>query len=388
LKLTQEKQAEWQMPLPGFSIMDRYLLTELLLPFLFGVAAFTSIGMAIGSLFELVRQITNNGLSVNVALHVFLLRLPGIIVYTFPMSTLLATLIAFGRLSGDSEVVAMQATGVSLYRIVLPTLLLSFVITGITFVFNEVVVPTANQEASHALFQALDSDKPEVTKDNIIYPENGVIVHKDGTKDFGLTRLFYARQFSDGQMIDLTILDYSQDEITQVITAETANWNGKERMWTFRNGTTYVIAPNGSYRNILHFSEQQIKIDDRPLQFAQGSRQPEEMTTKELRSYIALVDKSGQNINGLLVSLFQKYAIPTVCFAFALVGAPLGLRRQRTSNALGLGLSILIIFSYYVFLFVAQALGQTGALPPWLGAWLPDLVTIGVGAFLLWRVAR
>lgn len=388
MKLTQQSWTEWHFSLPRLSILDRYLLTEMLLPFLFGVAAFTSIGMAIGSLFELVSRITENGLPLGTALQVFFLRLPGIIVYTFPMSTLLASLLAFGRLSGDSETTSMQACGLSIYRIVTPALILSVFISFVTFLFNEVVAPSANQQANATLATALDSDKPKFSRDNVLYPEYGIVKHRNGTSDYGLTRLFYARRFSDGVMTGLTILDYSQDGLNQVITADSANWNPRERLWTFRNGTTYVIAPDGSYRNIVTFQEQRVHIDERPLQFAQSGRRPEEMTTTELRKYIKLAEQSGQKFNGLLVSLYQKYAIPTVCFAFALVGAPLGIRRQRTSNALGLGLSILIIFAYYVFLFVAQALGQTGTLPPWMGAWLPDIVTIGVGGYLLWRAAR
>lgn len=388
LKIVRVPRAEWRLPIPGLTILDRYLVTELLLPFLFGVAAFTSISMAIGSLFELVHLITENGLPLMTALQVFCLRLPGVVVYTFPMSMLLASLLAFGRLSGDSEVISMQASGVSIYRIVAPTLGLSLLVTALTFAFNEVIVPSANQEASFTLTRSLDRDKPLITKDNILYPEYGWVEHKDGTRDFGLTRLFYARRFQDGVMTGLTILDYSQDGLQQVVTADNATWDPTRKLWVFRNGTTYLVAANGTYRNILRFDEQQVHIDDRPLKLAQMSRRPEEMTTSELREYIDLAQKSGQDFKGLLVSLYQKYAIPTVCFTFALVGAPLGLRRQRTSNALGLGLSIIIIFSYYVFLFVSQALGQTGTLPAWLGAWLPNIVTVAVGSYLLWRVAR
>jgi len=388
LKIVRVPRAEWRLAIPGLTILDRYLVTELLLPFLFGVAAFTSISMAIGSLFELVHLITENGLPLMTALQVFCLRLPGVVVYTFPMSMLLASLLAFGRLSGDSEVISMQSCGVSIYRIVAPTLGLSLLVTALTFAFNEVIVPSANQEASFTLTRSLDRDKPLITKDNILYPEYGWVEHKDGTRDFGLTRLFYARRFQDGVMTGLTILDYSQDGLQQVVTADNATWDPTRKLWVFRNGTTCLVAANGTYRNILRFDEQQVHIDDRPLKLAQMSRRPEEMTTSELREYIDLAQKSGQDFKGLLVSLYQKYAIPTVCFTFALVGAPLGLRRQRTSNALGLGLSIIIIFSYYVFLFVSQALGQTGTLPAWLGAWLPNIVTVAVGSYLLWRVAR
>lgn len=373
---------------PGLGVMDRYLAVEMLMPFLFGVAAFTSIGMAIGSLFELVRLITDSGLSITTALQVFLLRLPSIVVYTFPMSTLLAALLAYGRLSGDSEITALQACGVSIYRTVVPALVVSLAAALTTFWFNESVVPTANQEANATLYQSLDREKPDFKKDNILYPEYGFIERGDGKKDFALVRLFYARQFVDGEMNGLTILDFSQTGLNQIVTARSASWDSALGLWTFRDGTTYLVAPDGSYRNILRFEKQRVRISKRPLQFAQEVRRPEEMTTGELSRYITLVEQSGQDIRGLLVSLNQKYAVPVACCAFALIGAPLGLRRQRTSNSLALGLSILIIFGYYVFFFVTQAMGQTGALTPWLAAWLPVLATTAVGGILLWRAGR
>ncbi len=378
----------FRFSLPGTTIMDRYLASEFVFPFIFGVAAFASIGMAIGSLFELVRLITDSSLPLTTALQVFFLRLPGIIVYTFPMSSLFATLLAYGRLSSDSEVIAMQACGVSVLRIVAPALILSVVVTGVTFLFNEVVVPNANHEANLTLARSLDREKVKFTKDNILYPEYGPIERADGTRYIGLSRLFYARRFQDGRMQGLTVLDYSRESLNQIVTANSAAWDSDRGAWIFRDGTSYFVGLDGTYRKVLQFREQQIQLSDTPLQIAQESRRPEEMTTAQLTGFIQLAKNAGQEIRGLMVSLYQKYAIPSVCFAFALIGAPLGLRRQRTSNALGLGLSVLIIFSYYIFLFVAQALGQTGALTPWLGAWLPNIVTMAIGVFLLWRASR
>ena len=133
--------------LPKLSIMDRYLVVQMLTPFVFGVGAFSSVILAIGSLFELIRLITDSGLSVLTAFQIFAYQIPGFMVYSFPMSVLLATLLSYSRMSGDGETTALRSCGVSAYRLVLPALVLSLFVTGMTYVFNEAIVPAANWQS-------------------------------------------------------------------------------------------------------------------------------------------------------------------------------------------------------------------------------------------------
>ncbi|MFM2304620.1 MAG: hypothetical protein RLZZ135_2032, partial [Cyanobacteriota bacterium] len=116
--------------------MDRYILTQLLMPFLFGVAAFSSIVLAIGGLFDLVRQVAESGLPITTAIEVMVLKMPQFIVYSFPMSILLSGMMTYGRFSADSEMIAFRSCGISVYRLVLPALIMSIVVTGITMFFS------------------------------------------------------------------------------------------------------------------------------------------------------------------------------------------------------------------------------------------------------------
>jgi lipopolysaccharide export system permease protein len=137
--------------IPGLSVMDRYIASELIPPFLFGVGAFSSVGVAVGTLFDLVRKVTDAGLPFNIAIQVLLLKMPEFVSYALPMSTLLAALMTYSRLSSDSELIALRSCGVSIYRMVVPAVVLSLVVTGITFIFNELVVPAANYQAASTL---------------------------------------------------------------------------------------------------------------------------------------------------------------------------------------------------------------------------------------------
>jgi lipopolysaccharide export system permease protein len=147
------------------------------------------------------------------------------------------------------------------------------------------------------------------------------------------------------------------------------------------------VSPDGNYSNIATFTKQELFLSRAPLDLAQEVRSPEEMNIRELNRYIQVVGSSGdvQQVRKLQVSLNLKYSIPFICLSFALIGAPLGLRPHRTSSSIGLGLSVLIIFAFYVFSFVTQALGQTGALGPPVAAWLPNAVCLIVGLGLLVR---
>lgn len=372
---------------PQISIMDRYLSAEMVAPFLFGVGAFSSIALVIGSLFELVRLITDSGLGIFTAVQIFALQLPQFMMYSFPMSVLLGTLISYSRLSSDGEITALRSSGVSAYRLVVPALVLSFLISGMTFLFSEILVPSANWQAKTILRSALKQDNLQFKSKDIFYQQYGEVIQLDGSKDQGLIRSFYARRFDGKRMEGLTILDFSQGTLQQVLSAESAVWVPDLNVWNLENGTTYLIGNDGSYRSILRFDRQELRLPRAPLDLANEQRNSAEMNINELSRHIELVKASGnfKEAKKLEVSLQQKYALPFICVVFALVGSPLGMRPQRTSAARGFGLSILIIFGYYLLLFICGALGQVEILSAIAAAWLPNLLGLGAGVFLLSR---
>jgi lipopolysaccharide export system permease protein len=377
--------------IPGLSVMDRYIASELTAPFLFGVGAFSSVGVAIGTLFDLVRKVTEAGLPLSLAVHVMLLQMPQFISYAFPMSTLLAALIAYSRLSSDSELVALRSCGISIYRLVMPAIVLSLVVTAMTFVFNELVVPAANYQASQTLEQALNEGTPSFEENNIFYPEYGEVTQPNGEKIRTLKRLFYADQFDGEKMKGLTILDWSRTGLNQIVTSESAVWNPEQSTWDFFNGTIYLVSPDASYRNILRFESQQLKLPRAPLDLAsKAQRDFGEMNIAQSLEYMKIVQIGGdmKRLLKVKVRLNQRISFPFVCLVFGLVGAALGTRPQRTGKATSFGISVVVIFSYYLLGFITGALGQLGILSPFIAAWLPNFFGLGAGSLLLVKAAR
>ncbi|PSO51124.1 MAG: permease [Cyanobacteria bacterium SW_9_44_58] len=371
-------------------VLDRYLIQQLILPFLFGIGAFSSIGLSVGAVFELVREVAESGLPVTIALKVFFLRMPEFIVLAFPMSTLLATLMTYSRLSSDSEIIALRSVGVSVYRLMIPALVMSFLVTGMTFALNELLVPAANYEASTTLKRALEGEKPPFRQKNILYTDYDDVKQPNGEKREVLVRLFYAEQFNGEEMRGLTVIDRTRANISQIISAESATWNPQLNKWDFYNGISYIIAPDASYNNVVRFEHKVLNLPKAPLKLTQRSRDYGEMNIAQSLEYLERIQKTSDDdkLRELKVRIQQKVSFPFVCLMFGIVGATLGTKPQQTGQATSFGISILIIFGYYLLAFITGAMGQVGIFSPFMAAWIPNFLGFGIGGWLLFRSAN
>jgi lipopolysaccharide export system permease protein len=377
--------------LPRLPIMDRYIARELTFPFLFGVGAFSSIGVSIGALFELIRKVTEFGLPAALAFEIFLLSMPEFVVLAFPMSTLLATMMTFSRFSSDSELIALRGCGVSVKRIIVPAVVLSLLITGLSFGVNEVVAPASTQRAKLLLARALDEEKPPFREGNITFQQ--LQSTEDGTSE-ELVRFFHARNFDGTTMSGITVVDFSQqddeDGLKQIVSAETATWNVKRNLWEFTNGTIYAVSPNGSFRQIVRFDKQDLQLPRTPLDLANRTKKDEEMNIAEAKEYLKILRQTGDEkaVRKMEVSIQNKYSVPFACVVFGLVGSAVGIRPQRTGKATSFGISIVIIFGYYVLSFIMSALGESGLVSPFVAGWLPLSLGLGSGMVLLAKISR
>jgi lipopolysaccharide export system permease protein len=375
---------------PTVSVMDRYIFIQLLLPFLFGVGAFSSLATSIGSVFELIRKVTQFGLPLLTAVKVLLLTMPEFLGYSFPMSMLLATMMTFGRLSGDSEIIAMRSAGVSIYRLIVPAIVLSFMVTGLTFLLQESLVPAAKVEATRTLEQALKQDKPAFKTENIIYPDYAPEVGQDGKKTQTLKRLIYARKFDGKEMTDVTVVERSLNEITLIVNAKSGQLDFGQKSLTLVNGMTYAIDPRSSNTTKVGFGSTNINLGENPLDIVALDRDPEEMNIAAKLQYLDVLRSKAdwKALNTFQIKIQQKLAFPFVCLIFALIGSAVGIRPQRGGKATSFGVSLLLIFAYYLIMMVTGGMGEAGYLSPFLAGWLPNILGISAGIYLLTKTAR
>ncbi len=369
----------------SLSVLNLYIIKELILPFLFGMGIFTALGLSIGAVFELIRQVTDSGLFWGVALEVLVLKMPEFIVLAFPMSILLATLMSYSRLSSDSELIALRSIGVSVYALIKPAIAFSLCVVAITFMFNNFIAPASSYQASVTLNEALGETKPNFKTENILFPEYEDIQLENGDTRKVLSRLFYAEEFDGQQMKNITVLDRTSRPLSQIVTAESAQWNVLENIWDFNNGTIYLVGENGSYNNVIRFQHQKLELPRSALDITKKSKETNEMNIFEAREYLKIIKDSAdeKEIRLLQVSIQSKIAVPFACLVFALFGAALGVKPQNSGKATSFGICIGLIFIYYFLSFICQSLGTSGAVSPLLAAWLPNLLCLGAAGGLL-----
>ena len=360
----------------------------MILPFLFGVVAFTGVGTTIDSLFRIMSYISE-GLPLLMGLQLYLLAAPKIIVLSFPMSVLLSTLQTFNRMSADSELVALRSCGVSPLRTIVPAFIFSLMVTGLTFAFNEAIVPYTSTGYNQAIGQVF-GEHSNIRNHNILYQELGSEsdTNKAAGDDNKLNRLFFARRFDGETMSGITLLDFTGEE-REIILAQKGIWLSEGKMWEFTNGATYILNDDGSYQTVLPFQQKLVDLPRSPID-ASFNQSPSSMNISRLKDYIRLQEQAGQQneVRRLNMELHLKYAIPFACVTFALLGAPLGMNTRRTNSALGFSLSILLIFVYYALQSIGQGLGQSGTLSPAIAAWLPNIIGWGTAGGLLWKANR
>ncbi len=359
-------------------ILDRYILKETIGTFLFGICAFTAVFVGSGTLFRIAQYITEYGASISAVIRLFFFSMPSIVVWTFPMSMLLATLLVFGRLSGSSEITAMKSCGIGFQRIALPVIALSFLVSLFAIAFSEYVVPWANDAYNRTVRYEIEGNTAPQSQEHIIVKE---------IQDGEIQRLVYARRYDadSGRMQGVSMQDFIGGKLCRVENAEYAEW--KADQWTMHNGILYDIS-EGETERTIRFDTQKLPIQKTPKQILQEQKNPEELTMKELRAQIQIMRSQYIDTKKMEMELYQRITIPTASLVFAMIGVPLGMQPNRSSSSFGFGLSIVIIFIYYAVMTLANAIGQGGLLQPAYAVWIPNIIGMIVGGFLLNKAAK
>lgn len=359
-------------------------------PMLFAISAFTVISLSVGVMFDLIRKIVEFGLPLFLALKVLFFSLPGFLVLSFPMAVLLSTLLAYGKLSANSELLALKSLGIKTSRIIAPAIALSIFMTGLTFYFNDNLVPRSNKIAEQTLRAGIGSSfSGEQGKDNIMFSRYGSRIDystKKATKtNTYLTHIFYASLYKNNTMIGVTLLDFSRQDFQQILKANSARFDKNKSSWIFSNGSIVSIDKSGQTTNI-QFKEYTYPFVEGPLELAKIPRDANKMTLKEALKAEEIYKKTGnlKEVRRIKVRIQEKFTLPCACLVFGLIGSSLGSKSNlRSSKSQGFGLSVILILIYYVMSFVFSSFGVKGLFHPIIAAWLPVLISLGGGMYLL-----
>ena len=342
-------------------------------------------------MFDLVRKIVELDLPLNTALNILVLRLPSFIVLSFPMATLLASLLTYSKLSSNSELKALRAIGISIYRIILPSLLLALVMTGLTFIFNNNIVPYSNSRAEFVLRSSLGKSISIEEGEDIIYSRKGNITDFDNNKvSHSLTHIFYAKDYTNGFMNQVKVLDLSKYGYTQILTAEKAFWDPSIKKWDLLNGKLVVFSEKGD-STITKFNSYLYPFNTGPIKIASIPKDANDMTLAEAKKALQIYKDTSniKEVRRLQVRIQEKFTLPMSCLVFSLIGSSLAsIPNSRSNRSQGFGISIILILFYYILSFTFSSLGVKGSISYISAAWSPVFISTIIGIMLMRRANK
>ena len=377
-------------PWESIPLMDRWLVAQILPPMLFAISAFTVISLSVGVMFDLIRKIVEFGLPLFLAIKVLFYSLPSFLVLSFPMAVLLSTLLAYGKLSANSELLALKSLGIKTSRIIAPAIAVSIFMTGLTFYFNDNLVPASNKLAESTLRSGIGSSfSNETGKDNIMFSRYGSRIdsstNKPTTINTYLTHIFYASFFENNIMQGVTVLDFSRQDIQQILKAKSARFDKNNSSWIFSEGTIVSVDQGGQTTNI-QFETYRYPFVEGPLDLAKIPKDASEMSLSQALEAERIYKETGnlKEIRRIQVRIQEKFTLPCACLVFGLIGSSLGSKSNlRSSKSQGFGLSVILILIYYVMSFVFSSFGVKGLFTPLIATWLPVLISMGGGIYFL-----
>ena len=392
--------------LPG-RLLDAYLFGHVAEATLRGLAMFVML-LLFFAVITATRKMLDNSLSGVGAALLILYQLPRIFLFTLPMSTLYGTLHAFSELSSSREIIGMWGGGMSFKRMMLPALLWACILATIAFVVQESVVPGA-EGAKDKILAAQMAQSALVMKD----------ISKSSKRPDGSEILLRADEFDARSKTLLNpriITSSAQGDFLSGARADKASWDEAQQAWVFEDVHTRSFneedRAGSSGASVMGGQSFSVAIEGPgPSALLKPALSHEENLRKHNFEFVSLQDlQAWKRLNELeaqkpglserqrrearveassaTYGIHDKIATPLICVALVLVGAPMGLRPQRSAGGFSLGLSLVILLLYYVVWTWANQVGRGGLVNPFLMAYLPLAITSVAGAIMLWKKAR
>ncbi len=362
-------------------ILDEYVVREFLIMFFLVLCGFVML-MLVFTFFELISDILRNRIPLSIVGQYLINLTPSMLYQIAPLAVLIAVLVTFGVLNRNSEIIAMKATGISIYRLVVPVVGIAAVLAVSLFLFDDSYLPQANRR-QEALRNIIKGRPPQTE----LHPEHRWIFGQPNTGEPG--RIFYYQFFDPVQheFANLSVFEFdpSTFAITRRIFASRVYWDPDRGTWSFQNGWQRDLEGDHtkSYREFTQTTFAEFHED--PGYFTKKEEQSQEMNFGELHRYISAMRQSGFDTMRLRVALWHKLADPLVAIVMAVLAIPFALSMGKRGSLTGIAVAIGVALTYFVADSFFRALGNVNYLPAALAAWSP-LVLFGlVGGYLLLR---
>jgi lipopolysaccharide export system permease protein len=354
--------------LPIGSILDRYLAAGFLRIFYLSLAVVISLYVTV-DFFDRIGTLLDAGAPIFTIARYFFYKAPLLISRVIGFATLFSTLFCLGMLARTHEITAIRSSGITIQRIALPLLLLSMVICGFTFVWNETLVPVFAHNAQNIYKTEIKNKKQQSllgTHDIWIRGEGSFI-----NVDYFDTRT--------SVLENVTVFVLNRDfTLRALVEIPRAHWTRDG--WRTGEATEWNILADG--KMVRRETKALLPLTETPEDLKLLARDAEEFTFFDLQKQIADMKSKGIDTTSYEVDLQTKLALPFVSPLMVLLAIPFALKRQMSGSiSLSFGIAMVIGFGYWVLTAFCVSLGHGGALPSWISAWIPNAIFAMIGFF-------
>ena len=364
------------------SIVNRYIFTEMIPPFILNIGFFTFVFL-MAKILDITKMIVNYKISISSVFLLLLYSIPHFLEFVIPMSIMMSILLTFLRLSADNEIVALKAGGFSIYRLLPPVMLFSllgFLLTGFMSIYG---VPWGRLSFKDLTLEVVSSNAKIGLKERTF---------NDSFKDV----MLYMNKIDlkSKILINVFIEDKRNKNIVSTVVAPRGNIFNQADSPSFHlrlyDGSINQVDIKNQATHSIKFDTYDINLDlEKTISAAKGrSKDEKEMNLVELRQHIQTFSKKDVRYFTALTEFHKKFSIAFACFALGILAVPLGIQSQSAKRSFGLGLGLFFFLLYYLMLSAGWVFGEAGVYPPVIGMWLPNVVMGGLGLFLLDRTAK
>jgi len=364
------------------SIINRYLLKEMMLPFVINLVFFTFVFL-MTKILDITNLIVNYKMSLVSVLLLLFYSLPFFLSFVIPMSVMMAVLLTFIRLSNDKEIVALKAGGVSVYGLI-PAVLVFCAMGMVLSCFITIYgIPWGTVSMKELTYQIAASHVDAGLKERTF---------NDSFKDV----MLYINKIDLKNKIlrDVFIEDKRSQDIISTVMAPKGRMFAEPDKLIFHlklyQGTINQVNLENKSAQSINFDSYDVNLDlKQSLMVSKGGpKDEEEMSFGELREYLKAYPQKNEQYYMVLMELHKKFSIPFACFALGILAVPLGIQTESTKQSTGLGLGMVFLLIYYILLSAGFVFGEAGVYPPIIGMWVPNIALGGLALFFLVRSAN
>lgn len=362
-------------------ILNSYIFKEIAGPFALSIVILTVTSL-LSKILKLVELAINHGVGIFVILKFILFIMPSFLIYIIPISFLIAVLIAYNRLSSDSEITAIKASGLSTLKVSRPVILMAFFAYGVSSFFTIYAFPWGSLSSKRLLYDVARSKAGIGLKERVFNDAfDGLILYANRIMP------------ENGELEGIFISDQRDEKDRNIITAKNGiiSADHKTMKITLRlfNGSIHRSEEDGLYK-IVTFNtyDLNLSLKDEKVKNPDTSKTNRDLTVSQLKQKIDDLKMAGQDPAPYIIDLHKRFALPASIFVFGLLGVPLGIQKVRTTKFTSFTIGLGVVLFYYVLSTALESLGDKGLLNPILAVWGSDIIMAVIGAAMFYKAAK